>query len=135
MRRYSLEGEIDLSPLDTPMVPQKNKIGKLKGVINGNDFKNISLEANKSKIKETDCFPNECAQKGASLMMIWDKNRQSKLERMESVRQYTDGKVIATESIVPFLECVIRPKDRVVLEGCNQKQAAFLAFVNTVNQV
>lgn len=60
-------------------------------------------------------------------MMIWDKNRRSKLERMESVRQYTDGKVIATESIVPFLEGVIRPKDRVVLEGCNQKQAAFLA--------
>ncbi len=31
MRRYSLEGEIDLSPLDTPMVPQKNKIGIICG--------------------------------------------------------------------------------------------------------
>ena len=59
--------------------------------------------------------------------MVWDNERRSKLERMEAVRQYTDGKVVATESIVPFLEGVIRPNDRVVLEGCNQKQAAFLA--------
>ena len=59
--------------------------------------------------------------------MVWDNERRSKLERMDAVKQYTDGKVAATESIVPFLEGVIRPGDRVVLEGCNQKQAAFLA--------
>ena len=59
--------------------------------------------------------------------MEWDKERRSKQERMDSVKQYTDGKVAATESLVELLEGVIRPGDRVVLEGCNQKQAAFLA--------
>ena len=64
--------------------------------------------------------------------MIWDKERRSKAERMAGVKQYTDGgKVIETESIVPFLEGVIHPGDRVVLEGCNQKQAAFLAGAMT----
>ena len=64
--------------------------------------------------------------------MIWDKERRSKQERMAGVKQYTDGgKVIETESIVPFLEGVIHPGDRVVLEGCNQKQAAFLAGAMT----
>ena len=48
--------------------------------------------------------------------MVWDNERRSKLERMDAVKQYTDGKVAATESIVPFLEGVIRPGDRVVLE-------------------
>ena len=59
--------------------------------------------------------------------MEWDKERRSKQERKDSVKQYTDGKVAATEKIVELLEGVIRPGDRVVLEGCNQKQAAFLA--------
>ena len=45
--------------------------------------------------------------------MVWDNERRSKLERMDAVKQYTDGKVAATESIVPFLEGVIRPGDRV----------------------
>ena len=59
--------------------------------------------------------------------MVWDNERRSKLERKDKVKQYTDGKVVFTENIVPFLEGVICPGDRVVLEGCNQKQAAFLA--------
>lgn len=59
--------------------------------------------------------------------MIWDKERTSKLERKESVQGFTAGKVIPTAQIVPFLQSVIHCGDRVVLEGCNQKQAAFLA--------
>ena len=59
--------------------------------------------------------------------MVWDNERRSKLERKEAGKRYTDGKVVDTGSIVPFLEEVIHPGDRVVLEGCNQKQAAFLA--------
>lgn len=59
--------------------------------------------------------------------MIWDKERRSKLERMEAAGRYTDGKVAEAGSIVSFMEKILHPGDKVVLEGCNQKQAAFLA--------
>ena len=59
--------------------------------------------------------------------MIWDKERRSKLERKESVEALAQGKLIPTENIVAFLETIIHSGDKVVLEGCNQKQAAFLA--------
>ena len=59
--------------------------------------------------------------------MIWDKEKRSKQERRESVEALVQGKLIPTENIVPFLENVIHSGDKVVLEGCNQKQAAFLA--------
>ena len=36
--------------------------------------------------------------------MEWDKERRSKQERKDSVKQYTDGKVAATERIVELLE-------------------------------
>lgn len=59
--------------------------------------------------------------------MIWNTQHLSKLERKETVRQYADGKIVETQKIVPFLEGVVHSGDKVVLEGCNQKQAAFLA--------
>ena len=67
--------------------------------------------------------------------MIWDKERRSKAERMEKAAGYARGKRVGTEETVPFLESILRPGDRVVLEGCNQKQAAFLAeALKEVNQ-
>ena len=60
-------------------------------------------------------------------MVIWDKDRSSKRERMDAVREYAEGKVVPADDIVPFLETVIHSGDKVALEGCNQKQAAFLA--------
>ena len=59
--------------------------------------------------------------------MIWNRERLSKQQRMEDAAELTHGKEIPTEQIVPFLERVIHSGDKVVLEGCNQKQAAFLA--------
>ncbi len=59
--------------------------------------------------------------------MEWNTQRLSKEERMDAASSLTNGKIVSTEDIVPFLESVIRPHDKVVLEGCNQKQAAFLA--------
>lgn len=59
--------------------------------------------------------------------MIWNNEKLSKLERCEAARPFVQGKQISTEQIVPFLEQVVHSGDRVVLEGCNQKQAAFLA--------
>lgn len=59
--------------------------------------------------------------------MIWDRERRSKAERQDQAAGYARGKRVETEDIVPFLEHILRPNDKVVLEGCNQKQAAFLA--------
>lgn len=59
--------------------------------------------------------------------MVWDNERQSKMQRQKAVSAYANGKTVNTKDIVPFLETVIHPNDRVVLEGCNQKQAAFLS--------
>src|SRR5699024_8380222 len=50
-----------------------------------------------------------------------------KKERIEGLNGLTDGMVIPTDSIVDALEKLIRPGDRVVLEGNNQKQASFLS--------
>ncbi len=46
---------------------------------------------------------------------------------MESVSDIVDGRFIPTDRIVDVLEKVIKPGDRVVLEGNNQKQASFLS--------
>ena len=59
--------------------------------------------------------------------MTWDKQLQMKKKRLSAVQDYVEGKVIQAESIVPFLENIIMAGDKVVLEGCNQKQATFLA--------
>lgn len=59
--------------------------------------------------------------------MPWDTQRRSKEERLAAAASITDGKLVATENIVKLLEAVMRPGDKVVLEGDNQKQAAFLA--------
>lgn len=63
--------------------------------------------------------------------MIWDKERRSKEERKKAAQAYVVGKQVETEAIVPFLENILRCGDKVVLEGCNQKQAAFLAGAMT----
>jgi malonate decarboxylase alpha subunit len=57
----------------------------------------------------------------------WSKRRVEKQRRIGLAQQYADGRVIAKENIVPALESLICPGDRVVLEGNNQKQADFLA--------
>lgn len=48
-------------------------------------------------------------------------------ERIESVKSLVDGVIIPTDRIVDALELLIKPGDRVVLEGNNQKQASFLS--------
>lgn len=57
----------------------------------------------------------------------WTKRWNAKKERIEGLNGLTDGMVIPTDSIVDALEKLIRPGDRVVLEGNNQKQASFLS--------
>jgi len=57
----------------------------------------------------------------------WDTRRVEKRRRQALGARLADGKVVATDNIVPFLEAVTAPGDRVVLEGNNQKQADFLS--------
>ena len=57
----------------------------------------------------------------------WNSRREEKRHRLEQVAPYVDGKLVRRDSIVPLLETLLHPGDRVVLEGDNQKQADFLS--------
>lgn len=46
---------------------------------------------------------------------------------MHAGAAFTDGKVIAPTQLADFLHTVLQPRDRVALEGDNQKQADFLS--------
>lgn len=58
---------------------------------------------------------------------LWSKRRTEKNRRLASVAHLADGPVLRAADIVPALEALISPGDRVVLEGNNQKQADFLS--------
>jgi malonate decarboxylase alpha subunit len=57
----------------------------------------------------------------------WDTRRTEKLRRQANAAALADGRVVPTANIVPLLEALLAPGDRVVLEGNNQKQADFLS--------
>src|SRR5882757_396645 len=59
----------------------------------------------------------------------WQKQRSERNTRLEAGSRYATGKWVPAESAKALLEAVIRPGDRVCLEGDNQKQADFLAEV------
>ncbi|TQR84940.1 malonate decarboxylase subunit alpha [Mycobacterium hodleri] len=60
-------------------------------------------------------------------MTIWDTRRTAKAERMTAGSAYSTGKVVDPAKLGDLLQDVIRPGDRVALEGDNQKQADFLS--------
>lgn len=58
----------------------------------------------------------------------WDSNGKDTASRLAGARQYlTQGKAVPAEAAVALLEAVLRPGDKVNIEGDNQKQADFLA--------
>lgn len=57
----------------------------------------------------------------------WDTSRQSREQRLSAAGPHARGKLVPHEHATKLLEAVIRPGDRVCLEGDNQKQADFLA--------
>ena len=57
----------------------------------------------------------------------WDTRRTRKKDRLARAGAMADGRVVAAADTVAFLEALIGPGDRVVLEGNNQKQADFLS--------
>ena len=56
-----------------------------------------------------------------------DSRRAAKVERLQAGAAHSDGKVIKPAQLKDLLHNVIRPGDRVALEGDNQKQADFLS--------
>ena len=56
---------------------------------------------------------------------VWDTRRREKQRRIASLG--LNHKVLPTDDLIPMLEKLIAPGDRVVLEGNNQKQADFLS--------
>ncbi|NLA82332.1 MAG: malonate decarboxylase subunit alpha, partial [Clostridiaceae bacterium] len=59
--------------------------------------------------------------------MNWHSRRDMKVQRLEGASAFVDHKQIRTQSISQALEALMRPGDRVIIEGDNQKQASFLA--------
>ena len=57
----------------------------------------------------------------------WDTRRTAKAERLHAGAPHSDGKVIKPGQLKDLLQKVIRPGDRVALEGDNQKQADYLS--------
>jgi malonate decarboxylase alpha subunit len=62
-------------------------------------------------------------------MTDWQKQRSERSARLSAGSHYASGKMVPPDKAKAFLEAVIRPGDRVCLEGDNQKQADFLAEV------
>ncbi len=60
-------------------------------------------------------------------MTHWRGERQARDARIEAGRALADGKVVPAGAVVDLLEAILRPGDRVCLEGDNQKQADCLA--------
>ncbi|HKD55175.1 MAG TPA: malonate decarboxylase subunit alpha [Steroidobacteraceae bacterium] len=57
----------------------------------------------------------------------WTARRDAKALRLAQIGPHLDGKLVHPAAIVPVLEGLLRPGDRVALEGDNQKQADFLS--------
>ena len=57
----------------------------------------------------------------------WDRQRRERQARLDSAAPLSDGKIVPTARVSALLRALIRPGDRLCLEGDNQKQADFLA--------
>jgi malonate decarboxylase alpha subunit len=57
----------------------------------------------------------------------WQQGRIARAERIRAGTEFADGKIVEARKTVALLEAVIRPGDKVCIEGDNQKQADLLA--------
>jgi malonate decarboxylase alpha subunit len=57
----------------------------------------------------------------------WDERRRERGERLGAAARFARGKIVPADQAVQLLQAVLRPGDRVCLEGDNQKQADCLA--------
>jgi malonate decarboxylase alpha subunit len=59
--------------------------------------------------------------------MSWQKRRSSRDQRLSGARGIANGKIVGPADVTALLEALLRPGDRVCVEGDNQKQADHLA--------
>ena len=64
-------------------------------------------------------------------LVQWRQEHKARDARLAVGRRFAHGKLVKAEDATALLEAVIRPGDRVCLEGDNQKQADFLAAALT----
>jgi malonate decarboxylase alpha subunit len=57
----------------------------------------------------------------------WQRGRQARNARIEAGSRFASGKIVEAHDVTRLMEAVIRPGDRVCLEGDNQKQADLLS--------
>lgn len=62
-----------------------------------------------------------------TMKRAWDTAQRSRNERLAAASRYARGKIVDATDTTKLLEAIVRPGDRVCLEGDNQKQADFLA--------
>ena len=63
----------------------------------------------------------------ATDMDVWTRQQQARDVRIAAGARLAKGKIVGRDDATPLLEAVLRPGDRVCLEGDNQKQADLLA--------
>jgi len=63
----------------------------------------------------------------AKLATTWQRGRQARDARIEAGSRFANGKTVEAHDVTRLMEAVIRPGDRVCLEGDNQKQADLLS--------
>jgi malonate decarboxylase alpha subunit len=61
------------------------------------------------------------------MTMDWQRHREECLERIKAGSALANGKIVEARDATRLLEAVVRPGDRVCLEGDNQKQADLLS--------
>ena len=64
---------------------------------------------------------------GSSAARSWTTKRDEKRRRLAAIEPWLEDGILPAHRIVDALETLIRPGDRVALEGDNQKQADFLS--------
>jgi malonate decarboxylase alpha subunit len=60
-------------------------------------------------------------------LSVWRKAQKSRHARIEAGAGFANGKIVEARNTTALLQALIRPGDRVCLEGDNQKQADLLA--------
>jgi malonate decarboxylase alpha subunit len=67
------------------------------------------------------------SQDNADDIADWHSERRARDERLAAGARFAAGKIVAPKDVTNLLEVLVRPGDRICLEGDNQKQADFLA--------
>lgn len=114
----------DLSKMLQWSLIQKSKAGKLVGVINGNDFKNLSIEAKAAQVKKLTGVDIETYKKNEDLEKILAKRFENK------AKMYNDFVLPFTKSSASSAESIAKVEsltDRLEFAKCNSTTMPILS--------